>query len=78
MSLDPELIRKLAKTTLDTKPKEISCEDWVHRVGEYVEAVAGDAEVDERLAIVERHAAECPSCADEMEILRDLVRGDEA
>ena len=71
MELDPETIRKLAKMTLETKPKEISCEDWLHRVGEYVEA--GGAKLDERLEVVERHASECPSCQEELEALKGLL-----
>ena len=72
MKLDPETIRKLARMTLETRPEEISCEDWVHRVGEYVEA-AGKEELGERLRVVERHAAKCTSCAEELAALRALL-----
>ena len=75
MQLDPETIRKLAKLTLETKPKEISCDDWIHRVGEFVEA-EGRPDLDERLRVVDRHAADCPSCAEELEALRGLLGGD--
>ena len=49
MQLDPETIRQLAKLTLENRPKEISCEDWLHRVGEYVEHTRRGDELDERL-----------------------------
>ena len=73
MELDPETIRKLAKLTLETKPKEISCDDWLHRVGEYVEVRQAGGDLDERLRVVERHAAECRSCAEELEVLRGML-----
>ena len=73
MKLDPEIIRRLARLTLDTKPDELSCEDWIHRVGEYVEATRSGTKLDDRLRLVERHAAECPSCERELETLRKLL-----
>jgi len=73
MPLDPETIRRLAKLTLETKPTELSCEDWIHRVGEYVEATRRGAPLDERLRLVERHAAECASCEEELATLRTLL-----
>jgi len=73
MPLDPETIRRLARLTLETRPHELSCEDWIHRVGEYVEATRSGAALDERLRLVEQHAAECPSCEEELETLRRLL-----
>lgn len=73
MQLDPETIRKLAKLTLETRPGEISCDDWVHRVGEYVEASRRGEELDERLRVVERHGHDCPSCAEELRVLREML-----
>ena len=77
MNLDPETIRKLAKMTLETKPEHISCEDWIHRVGEYVEAQRSGTPMDERLRVVEHHTVECKSCAKELEVLRDIVDGED-
>lgn len=73
MQLDPETIRRLAKLTLESKPHELSCDDWIHRVGEYVEATRRDAPLDDRLRLVEEHAAECPSCEQELRTLRALL-----
>ncbi len=73
MQLDPETIRRLARLTLESKPHELSCEDWIHRVGEYVEATRRGAPLDERLRLVEEHAAECPSCEQELRALRALL-----
>ena len=77
MALDPEKIRKLARMTLETRPEEICCGDWIHLVGEYVEATRRGRVLDERLLVVERHAKACPSCAAELEVLRKLVAEDD-
>ena len=73
MQLDPETIRKLAKMTLRTKPNELSCEDWVHMVGEYVEATKQGTTLSERQAMVAEHAKDCFSCREELEVLRQLL-----
>jgi len=73
MKLDPETIRKLAKLTLETKPDEITCDDWVHRVGEYVEATERGEELEERLRVVEAHTVQCTHCAEELEALREIL-----
>jgi hypothetical protein len=78
MTLDPDKLRKLARLTLETRPPEIGCGDWIHRVGEYVEATRQGRALDERLLAVERHAKACPSCAVELEALRKLVAEEEA
>ena len=78
MALDPEKIRKLARMTLETRPADICCGDWIHLVGEYVEATRRGRALDERLLVVERHAKACPSCAAELEVLRKLVAEEEA
>ncbi len=73
MALDPDKIRKLARMTLETRPEDICCGDWIHLVGEYVEATSRGRVLEERLLLVERHAKACRSCADELEALRKLV-----
>ena len=75
MKLDPETIKKLAKLTLETKPEDISCDDWVHRVGEYVEARRAGREIDARLRVVAEHATHCKSCKEELQVLETLDEG---
>ncbi len=74
MKLDPEQIKKLAQQTLDAKPAHVSCSDWIHRVGEFVEArLRGDELSTERLRSVWQHAKDCPPCMDELEALERLL-----
>lgn len=73
MELDPETIRRLAKLTLSTRPEELSCDDWVHLVGEYVEATESNAELTPRQKLVELHAEGCVSCQAELQALREIL-----
>lgn len=73
MSLDPETIRRLARMTLESRPEELTCDEWIHRVAEYVEATRRGTELDARLKIVAEHASGCRTCAEELEVLRTLV-----
>jgi len=73
MQLDPETLRRLAKMTLETRPDGLSCEEWIHLVAEYIEATRRGTPLDERLRRVEEHTAGCPSCAEELDVVRRLL-----
>ncbi len=73
MKLDPDTIRKLAKITLETKPEGLSCDEWVHLVGEYIEAKKQPSPLDPRLAQVAEHAEGCAHCEEELRMLQELL-----
>ena len=74
MKLDPEEIRRIAKITLDAKPEYVTCDDWIHMVGEYVEAAQSGADrSSERLRRVWEHARDCPPCMDELRALEKMM-----
>ncbi len=74
MKLTPEEIARLAKKTVEAKPAYVNCEDWLHMVGEYVEAKGSEEKLlTERMLMVRQHAADCPDCQTELSLLQDLV-----
>lgn len=76
MNLNPDDIRRLAKFTLESGPEGLTCEEWLHAVGEYVEARrAGEVDLaaNERLRRVALHVEECRHCAEELEVLEGLL-----
>jgi hypothetical protein len=75
MKLDPQDIRRLARFTLESKPADLSCDDWLHMVGEFVEAERSGAGLNERHQLVARHVEACGACAQELEALRELLDG---
>lgn len=77
MKLNPDEIARLAKKTVEAKPAYVTCEDWIHMVGEYVEARGQEGAVlSERMLIVREHARDCPDCQAELKLLVDLVDRD--
>ena len=77
MKLNPDDIRRLAKFTLENGPDEVTCEEWLHLVGEYVERKHAGEPEDERTQRVARHVQKCTHCAEELELLEGLL-GDDA
>lgn len=74
MKLTPEEIARLAKKTVEARPAYINCEDWLHMVGEYVEAQGSEEKLmTERMLMVRQHAQDCPDCQIELELLQGLV-----
>ena len=70
MTLTPE---HLVETTLQTRDDEITCDEWVRRVGAYVEVLARGGEVPAALEVVAQHVEICPECAEELEALRESL-----
>ena len=70
MKLSREQQKILAKMALATQPQELTCEEWLDRVGRYVEIVVAGKPVPPELSPVEEHLALCPECSEEFEALR--------
>jgi len=73
MKLDPEDIRRLARFTVRSKPDELTCDEWVHLVGEFVEAERAQVELKARQRLAASNVEGCPACAQELEALHGLL-----
>ena len=73
MKLDKQKLARLAEMTLNTRPDEISCDDWLELVSEYLEAVKTGKDIPDRLTEVRRHADTCPECAEELRALLEVT-----
>ena len=76
MKLNPDDIRRLAKFTLENGPDEVTCEEWLHMVGEYVEAGDATDPENDRHRKVALHVEKCTHCAEELDALRGLLDDD--
>ena len=76
MKLTPEQLRSLAKVTLATRPDEIDCEEWLQRVGCYVEHHHSGRAIPDHLRCVAEHVALCPECAEELKALEAALSGE--
>lgn len=73
MAPKPTLLEDLADCALRSRPQEITCDEWIERVGPYVEALARGGEIPAALDVVAHHTEICPQCAEEFEALRDAL-----
>lgn len=68
-----EQIDALLRLTMDTRPEEITCDEWLHLVGRYAELVFAGKPVPPELQPVVDHLRLCPECAEELEALRKAL-----
>ncbi len=65
MTLGNKECRELARALLATNPEELDCDEWLDRVGLYLDLVEAGRPVPESLRPVEEHLRLCPDCAEE-------------
>jgi hypothetical protein len=74
MTLRDEHWRELARALLTTCPDEIDCEEWLDRVGTYLDLVELGRPIPESLRPVAAHLEHCPECAEEFEAIREMLK----
>ncbi|HVK10269.1 MAG TPA: hypothetical protein VM597_15995 [Gemmataceae bacterium] len=72
--LTDDHIRDLAEVLIQTRPDELTCDEWLDRVGGYAEAVAAGRPVPAGSELVEHHLAICPECREELDALVAALR----
>lgn len=68
-------IRELAGVLAQTRPDELTCDEWLAEVGAYAEALAHDAPPPSGSERVAHHVALCPECSEELQALVAALRG---
>lgn len=67
-------LRELAGVLLATRPDELTCDEWLDRVGGYAEALAAGRPVPPGSELLEHHLAICPECREELDALVAALR----
>ena len=70
-----ENLRVLAEVLRITRPDELTCDEWLDRVGAYAEAVAAGAAKPPGSELIDHHLEICPECREEFEALLAALRG---
>ena len=73
MTLGNEEYRELARALLATRPEEIDCDQWLDRVGLYLDLIEAGRPIPESLRPVEVHLNLCPDCAEEYAAMREAL-----
>jgi hypothetical protein len=77
MSFTRDDLLKLLEMIEVTTAEEIDCDEFLERVGAYVERLDPDAEPPPGYEDVVQHLRICPECLEELEALYLDVRGEE-
>ncbi len=73
MSLEKQQVEALLSSVADTREDEIDCDECLAGMGEFAEKELIGAEVPTALRRIQAHIAFCPECAEEYELLLDMV-----
>jgi hypothetical protein len=72
--LTDDQLRELTGVLQQTRPEELTCEEWLHHVGGYAEAIAAGLPVPLGSELIEHHLAICPECKEELDALVAVLR----
>lgn len=74
MKLTKDHIKTLAKLTLATRPKELTCDEWLDRVARLAELETSNRPIPDELDAVVDHLGVCPECCEEFDALKRVLR----
>ena len=73
MPFDKQQIQTLLNFVADTSEDEITCDECLAGMAEFVETQLVDTELPTALRRIEAHIAFCPECAEEFELLGEML-----
>ncbi len=76
--MPPGTLRKVARQIEMTQEVEYSCDDVLHLLDQFAEAVLRGEDVAQLLPLVQRHLDMCPDCREEFEALLRILRASPA
>ena len=69
-SLDPEVLKEMARGIATTRPDEIDCDECFEQIDQFVEMTLAGKNAAEALPLVEDLLVRCRDCREEFEALR--------
>jgi hypothetical protein len=73
--LNNEQLATLLRVLGQTRPDELTCDEWLERVSGYAEATAAGLPPPPGSELVRHHLDLCPECLEEFEALVQSLRG---
>jgi hypothetical protein len=74
--MDKRIDENTVKRLLGPAEPELLCDECFEKLDEYVELELAGAPADDRIPGMRPHLEGCPTCQEDYESLRELVRGD--
>ena len=73
--LTADQLHDLAGVLGQTRPDEITCDEWLDRIAGYTDCRLAGPPPPDGAALIEHHLAICPECKEEFEALLAALRG---
>lgn len=73
MPLDKQQVKTLLSFVADTREDEITCDECLAGMAEFAETQLVGAEIPDAKKHIQAHIAFCPECAEEYEVLLEVV-----
>ena len=73
MPLDKQQVKTLLSFVADTREDEITCDECLAGMAEFAETQLVGAEIRVAMKHIQAHIAFCPECAEEYEVLLEVV-----
>jgi heterodisulfide reductase subunit B len=74
MKLSLDVLKKMVRAVVTTKPDEIGCDECFAQVDEFVELKLQGKNAAEAMPLVQDHLTRCNGCREEFEALLDCIR----
>jgi hypothetical protein len=75
--MDKRIDENTFRRLLGPAEPELLCDECFEKLDEYVELELAGAPADDRIPGMRAHLEGCPTCQEDYDSLRELVRGDE-
>jgi hypothetical protein len=72
--MDPDLLKKMARGVMTTRPDEISCDECFKQVDHFVDMTLDGKDAAAALPLVQDHLSRCHDCREEYEALLEALR----
>ncbi|MGD2205553.1 MAG: hypothetical protein PVH17_02130 [Anaerolineae bacterium] len=73
-SLDPELLKEMARGIASTRSDEIACAECFEQMDQFVEMTLAGKNAEEAMPLVQDHLTRCGNCREEFEALLAALR----
>ena len=69
MKLEPDMLKKMVRNVLSTRPDEIGCDECFEQLDRFVEMKLASKNAAEAMPLVQDHLERCRDCREEFEAL---------
>jgi hypothetical protein len=73
-AMDPDLLKKMARGIMTTRPDEIGCDECFEQMDQFIDMVLDGKDAAAAMPLVQDHLNRCQDCREEFEALLAALR----